>query len=73
MEEDTEKKRAEASQAYAILNAIFRPGSAAHPVIRESETFQDLPLLWKLFTDHYLSYSTVQDAVAKVKEFDKNQ
>jgi hypothetical protein len=70
LEEDTEKKKAEAGQAYAMVNAIFKPGSAAHAVIRESETLQDLPLLWKLFTDHYLSYSTVQDALTKIKEFD---
>ena len=65
LEEDTEKRRA--GQSYAMVNAIFKPGSAAHAVIRESETFQDLPLLWKLFIDHYLSYSTVQDALAKIK------
>ena len=70
LDEDTEKKKAEAGQAYAMVNAIFKPGSAAHAVIRESEAFQDLPLLWKLFTDHYLSYSTVQDALTKIKEFD---
>jgi hypothetical protein len=69
LEEDTEKKKAEAGQAYAMVNAIFKPGSAAHAVIRESEATQDLPLLWKLFTDHYLSYSTVQDAIAKMKKF----
>ena len=62
LEEDTEKKKAEAGQAYAMVNAIFKPGSAAHAVIRESEAFQDLPLFWKSFTDHYLRYSTVQDA-----------
>ena len=70
LEEDTEKRKAEAGQAYAMVNAIFKPGSAAHAVIRESEAFQDLPLLWKLFTDHYLSYSTMQDALTKIKEFD---
>ena len=37
LEEDTEKKKAEAGQAYAMVNAIFKPGSAAHAVIRESE------------------------------------
>ena len=58
LDEDTERKKAEAGQAYDMVNAIFKPGSAAHAVIRESEAFQDLPLLWKLFTDHYLSYST---------------
>ena len=64
MEEDNEERKAEAGQAYATVNAILKPsrGSTAHAVIRESETFQDLPTfesLGKLFTDQYLSYSTV--------------
>ena len=54
-----------------MVNAIFKPDSAARSVIRKSETFQDLPLLWKLFSDHDLSYSTVQDALTKIKASDE--
>ena len=38
-DEDTEKKRAEAGQAYALVRALFKPGSAADSIIRESETY----------------------------------
>ena len=59
LDEDTEKKRAEAGQAYALVKALFKPGSAADSIIRESETFQDLPQLWTLFTNQYLRCTTV--------------
>ena len=67
--EDTEKKQAEAGQAYAMVRALFKPGSAADSIIRESETYQDLPQLWTLFTNQYLRCTTTQDAIAKMKEF----
>ena len=69
LDEDTERKRAEAGQAYALVKALFKPGSAADAIIRESETFQDLPQLWTLFTNQYLRCTTVQDAMSKMKEF----
>ena len=68
-DEDSEKKRAEAGQAYALVRALFKPGSAADSIIRESETYQDLPQLWALFSNQYLRCTTVQDAMSKMKEF----
>jgi hypothetical protein len=69
LEEDTERKQAEAGQAYAMVRALFKPGSSADSIIRESETFQDLPQLWTLFSNQYLRCTTVQDAMSKMKKF----
>jgi hypothetical protein len=52
-----------------MVRALFKPGSAADSIIRESETYQDLPQLWTLFTNQYLRCTTTQDAIAKMKEF----
>ena len=52
-----------------MVRALFKPGSAADSIIRESETFQDLPQLWTLFSNQYLRCTTVQDAMSKMKEF----
>ena len=68
-DEDSDKKRAEAGQAYALVRALFKPGSAADSIIRESETYQDLPQLWALFSNQYLRCTTVQDSMSKMKEF----
>ena len=52
-----------------MVRALFKPRSAADSIIRESETFQDPPQLWTLFSNQYLRCTTVQDAMSKMNEF----